>query len=181
MIAGSLRKLAWPALALALCASGPAGASSASAAMLCSTAERSVFFVEFAEGSATLTTEVQGRFFSHIFPQLAGGRYVDSLYVLASGDIAEGADWDKASAEARAADHGLAQKRIEAIRAMILSSGQEIGSAPIEVKARENKQVLSAEEMAANPDITAQVRAGIAATIRDRAPAAPAGQPMPVC
>lgn len=180
MVAELIRKFAWPALAMALYA-GLGGYASASTALLCSTSERSVFFVEFAEGSATLTTEVHGRFFSHIFPRLAGGRYVDSLYVLASGDIAEGDDWDKASAQARLADQALAQERIEAIRAMISGAGSELGSAPIEVKARENKQVLSAEEMAANPDITQQVRAGIAATIRERTPAAPAGQPVPVC
>ncbi|HEX8215534.1 MAG TPA: hypothetical protein VF582_08705, partial [Allosphingosinicella sp.] len=76
-------------------------ASADSAQAMCSSSERRVFFVEFDDGSAKPDETLPERLSALLLPSTAGGRYVSSYTVLASGDIGEGANWDNASESAR--------------------------------------------------------------------------------
>jgi hypothetical protein len=106
---------------------------------------------------------------------------VSSYIVLASGDIAEGADWDKAQETARAADRQLGEARSASIRAMLAALPGALRSSHVQATVRQNRQAFSAEEMRANPLLNARVRAGIAADIRMRAPKRKSKKPVPVC
>jgi hypothetical protein len=148
---------------------------------LCVSSERRVFFVEFDEGSTKLDEALSGRLSSFLLPSIAGGRYVTSYIVLASGDIAEGVDWDNAEEKARDQDRRLGEGRSASIRAMLAALPEALRSGHVQATVRQNRQVFSAAEIRANPSLNARVRAGIAADIRMRAPRRKSKKPVPVC
>lgn len=148
---------------------------------VCSTATRVVHFVEYPEGGAALTPEIERRFADEISSHLREGRVVESYYVLASGDIAEGAAWDAAAPDQRSADRRLGEARAASLRDMLARMVGALRSPRVEVKIRDNRQVFSAAELAADPRLNQRLRAGVAVTIRAPAPVVPEGQPAPVC
>ena len=152
-----------------------------SPAKACATSERSVFFVEFDDGSAALPASVGERLSAQLLPSISGQKYVDSYFILASGDVAEGAAWNEAPQSARAADVRLGWVRYAAIRAMLKSQQRPLRSKTIGVKIRDNRQVLTEAEMQANPRLNPRVRAAIVADIRIRAPKPRKGRPVPTC
>lgn len=156
-------------------------ASADPAQALCASSERRVFFVEFDAGSTKLDEALSGRLSSFLLPSVTGGRYVTSYIVLASGDIAEGADWDKAQETARAADRRLGEARSASIKAMLAGLPETLRSGHVQATVRQNRQVFSEEEVRANPSLNARVRAGIVADIRMRAPKRKSKKPVPVC
>jgi len=167
------------ALVLAACTSAVLAPP---ASALCANVKRSVFFVEFGEGSDSLPPNLAAAFGAHLAPDLATGRYVDSYTILASGDLAEGADWDRASPETRAADRRLGERRAAALEAMIRAvGGPSLRPDMFRITIRDNRQVFTPDELAANPDLNPRVRAGIMAEIRDRAPERKKGEPVPLC
>ena len=157
------------------------GAQPSPAMAYCSSSERSVFFVEFEQGSAALPAGVRGRLAARLLPSLSGGRYVDSYFILASGDIAEGSDWEAAPDSARAADRKLGEARSASIRAMLKAQPKPLRTRSIEVKVRDNRQVFSDQELQANPALNPRIRAGIVADVRTRAPKRRKGEPVPLC
>ena len=152
-----------------------------SPAAACATSERSVFFVEFDDGISALEGATAERFRAQLLPFLTAPKYVDSYYVLASGDVGEGADWNAASERARSDDLALGRARSVAIRAMLDAQPKQLRSKSIEVKIRDSRQVLTEAEMQANPRLNARVRAAIVADIRTRADRPRKGRPVPVC
>gem|GEM_PF-7091327 len=172
--AGARTKLALAALLLG------AGVQ-VSPALACVSSERSVFYVEYDDGSAALPASVGERLREQLLPSISGQKYVDSYFILASGDVAEGAPWDAANESARAADVRLGWVRYAAIRAMLESQPRLLRSKTIKVKIRDNRQVLSEAEMQANPSLTLRTRAAIVADIRIRAPKPRKGRPVPTC
>lgn len=150
-------------------------------AAACISSERSVFYVEFDDGSAALPGATAERFRAHLLPSISGQKYVDSYFILASGDVAEGAAWNAAPARTRAADVRLGWVRYGAIRAMLESQPRPLRSKSISVKIRDNRQVLTEAEMRANPRLTLRTRAAIVADIRIRAPKPRKGEPVPTC
>lgn len=168
--------------ALLLLAGGASSVMAPPASAFCMSAKRSVFFVEFAQGSDSLPAELRSAFAAHLAPDLGVGRYVDSYTILASGDLAEGAEWDGAPAEARAADRLLGERRAAALEAMIRAeTGTPLSGDRIRVTIRDNRQVFTDEELAANPALNPRLRAGIMADIRDVPPKRKKGEPVPVC
>lgn len=167
------------ALALAGCS---AAIVAPPASAMCSNATRTVHFVEFAEGSDALPPNLKAAFDARLAPDLGTGRYVDSYTILASGDLAEGAEWDGAAAEARAADRRLGERRAAALEAMVREgSSTPLDADRVRVTVRENRQVFSDEQLAADPALNQRIRAGIMAEIRDRTPRRKKGEPVPVC
>ncbi len=167
------------AAALLLAACAPAVLAPPASAM-CANVKRSVYFVEFAPGSDALPPNLADAFGAHLAPDLGTGRYVDSYTILASGDLAEGAEWDSAPPEARASDHRLGERRAAALKAMIRAQDSTRDDM-IQVTIRDNRQVFTDEELAANPALNPNVRAGIMAQIRDVPPNRKKGEPVPLC
>jgi hypothetical protein len=156
-------------------------ASANPAQAMCSSSERRVFFVEFDDGSAKPDETLPERLSALLLPSTAGGRYVSSYTVLASGDIGEGADWDRAPESARAADRRLGETRSASIKAMLATLPEALRSGLVQVTVRQNRQIFSEEELRANRSLNARVRAGIVADIRVRPPKRKSKKPVPVC
>jgi hypothetical protein len=178
----SFRSAGLAAAAWALAVIASAGFAPPASAF-CSMATPNVFFFEFAPGEHEVPPALVRAFVAHLFPDLAGGdRYVDSYTILASGDLAEGPEWDDATPAAQAADHLLGEKRAAAIEAMIRKdAGPSVRSEVFRVFVRPNRQVLTASDMAANPALTPRVRAGVRADVRDRPVEREKGEPVPLC
>ncbi|HEY5721828.1 MAG TPA: hypothetical protein VIT45_05850 [Allosphingosinicella sp.] len=163
-----------------LLAAGASAVLAPPASAFCANVKRSVYFVEFAPGSDALPPNLAAAFSAHLAPDLGTGRYVDSYTILASGDLAEGAEWDSAPSEARASDRRLGERRGAALEAMIRARDLPRDDM-IQVTIRDNRQVFSADELAANPALNPNVRAGIMAQIRDVPPKRKKGEPVPLC
>lgn len=146
----------------------------------CMNSERAAAFFEFPNGSAVLPEGAAEAFRLDLRSRLADGRYVDSYQILASGDLAEGAEWAQAPAEARLADRRLGEARAEAIRALIGAGPPELRSTAITVTIRENRQVFTPDQIKGDPRLNERLRAGVAADIRERMEL-PKGSPVPVC
>jgi hypothetical protein len=151
------------------------------AAAYCATSDRKVLFVEFARGSAALANTVTERLNAQLLPEISQGRYIASYYILASGDLAEGSVWESAGTAERLADRKLGEARSASIKAMLEAQPGSLRSKTIEVKIRDNRQVLTEQELQANPLLNVRVRAGIVADVRMRAPKRRKGSPVPVC
>jgi len=156
-------------------------ATHSSPAAACASSERSVFYVEYDEGSAALPGSIAERLRAQLLPSLSGQKYVASYYVLASGDVAEGAAWDSAPQAARAADHRLGEARSEALRSLLEAQPEPLRTGTIEVKVRDNRQLLTEAELRANPRLSPRTRAAIVADIRIREPEQFKGRPVPLC
>lgn len=157
------------AAALLLVAAGPAHG-------FCGGATRLLMPIEFAPGSAALEPGLAARAEGFAAAHGPVGTGIDSFAVTVMGDLGEGAEYDAASAEARAADKALAEARLAAIRAALA------GRKPItDVRLRETRQLFSAEDLAKNPMLNDRVRAGLFLSVMAPRPRVKKGQPVPVC
>lgn len=147
----------------------------------CGSSDRRVFYVEFKAGSSTVGESLRRRLMAYLLPSISADSYVASYYVLASGDIGEGADWARATARARSSDKKLGAARAASIESMLKSLPEALRSGSIELKVRENRQVFGQAELRANPFLNPRIRSGIVADIRVREGSSRRGQPVPLC
>lgn len=147
----------------------------------CGSAERRVFYVMFETGSAVPGKDLRERLAAYLSASVSADSRVASYYVLASGDIGEGADWAGASMRARSADKALGAARAAAIDSLLRALPPALRADSIELKIRENRQVFSPAELRANPFLNPRIRAGIVADIRPREDGSRKGEPVPVC
>lgn len=152
-----------------------------SPAAACVSSQRSVFFVEFEEGSAVLPEPLAERFRAQLLGSISGQKYVASYGILASGDVAEGTPWNDASESVRAADLRLGQARAAILRAMLKRQPKPLRSKAIEVTVRGNRQVFTEAQLRADPRLNHRIRGAIVADVRTRSPRPRKGQPVPTC
>lgn len=151
-----------------LVAAGPAQGA-------CGGATQLLMPIEFDPGSAALEP-LAPRVRRFALAYGPAGTDIDSIAVTVMGDLGEGAEYDGASAEARAADKALAEARLAAIRARL-----DFGKPLTDVNIRATRQIFGAEDVAANPMLNDRVRAGLFLSMMvPRGPAKP-GQPVPTC
>ncbi len=98
--------------------------------------------------------------------------------VIASGDIAEGDDFDRASADARASDRALGQARLAALETAILA---DVPTASIETVLRDNRQVYTEAARAVDPLLSDDVRAAVFVRLEPPPSIPVPGQPVPTC
>jgi hypothetical protein len=153
----------------------------ASPAAACVSSERSVFFVEFEEGSAAVPGGFAERLAAQLLPSISGQKYVASYSVVASGDVAEGAPWDAAPESARAADLKLGRARSVSLRTVLETQPRPLRSKSIQVTVRGNRQVFSEAELQANPRLNPRIRGAVVADIRVRSAKPRKGRPVPTC
>ncbi|HEY0412441.1 MAG TPA: hypothetical protein VGD66_04800 [Allosphingosinicella sp.] len=137
--------------------------------------------MEFKTGSSIVGTNVRERLTAYLLPSMSADLRIASYYVLASGDIGEGADWTHASVRARSADKKLGAARAASIEAMLHTLPKELRSESIELKVRDNRQVFGEAELRANPFLNPRIRAGIVADVRAREDESRKGEPVPLC
>lgn len=152
-----------------------------SPAAACVPLERSVFFVEFDQGSAILPQPIAERFRAQLLGSISRQKYVAAYGIVASGDVAEGTPWNEASESDRAADLRLGQARAEFLRAMLKRQPKQLRSKAIETSIRGNRQVFTEAQLRANPRLNQRIRGAIVTDIRTRSPKPRKGQPVPTC
>jgi hypothetical protein len=154
----------------------PAGRATA-----CSSSERVVSYAEFAPGGVQPAGDFAARLRARMGGAVRPGNRVDSYHILASGDVAEGADWNAASAEGKQADTRLGEARVAALRGLIESLPPELRSPHVSVHVREGRQLFTSAQTAQNPALTEALRGAIVADIRPDLPPPRPGEPVPVC
>ena len=166
-----MRRIGWAAIA------GVALALAAPARAFCGGVNHGMLPVEFAPGSAAIDAGFGARVVAFAKGYGEAGREIDSLAVLAMGDLGEGAEYDAASAEARAKDKALGEARLAAIRDAVTPLGEPI----TDTKVRPTRQIITPELIAANPMLNERVRAGVFIYLAfPRAKTKP-GEPVPLC
>jgi hypothetical protein len=180
MAPGLRGKMRWAAL-LAAALLGAVVGHGAPADAYCGSSDRKLFYVLFETGSAVPGKDLRARLTAYLSPSVSADSRVASYYVLASGDIGEGADWAGASMRARSADKALGAARAAAIASLLHTLPPALRADSIELKIRENRQVFSQAELRANPFLNPRIRAGIVAYIRPREDERRKGEPVPLC
>ncbi|NIJ21770.1 hypothetical protein FHS95_003481 [Sphingomonas naasensis] len=164
-------EMAWrgAVAAMLLVAAGPAHG-------FCGGVTRLMMPIEFAPGSAALAPGLAARVQGFAQAHGPAAADIDSIAVTVMGDLGEGAEYDGASTEARAADKALAEARLAAIRAQ-LDPGKPITDA----KLRETRQIFTAEDVARNPMLNDRVRAGLFLSMMVPRGPVKKGEPVPLC
>jgi hypothetical protein len=144
----------------------------------CSSSERVVHYVEFAPGSWAVSDASFIQLLYRI-TRVRAGRPVDSYRILASGDLAEGMEWQHAAPRARERDRRLGRARVNALRNYLRRLPRSHRARVITHAVRANRQVFTADEQTANPALTDRLRAVVVADLRF--PRLPQGQPVPLC
>lgn len=158
-------------------------AALAAAALTCSApSQLDRLLVEFPDGSAEPAAALDGQL--QALWQAAMLRSVDDYVIVGyrivgSGDIAEGEARATASTEARAADDELGRARVALMADAVRGRGAP--EAQIDAILREGRQVFTAEQMAADPALTDQVRGGVFLLSEVPRPEPVPGEPVPVC
>ena len=172
------RGLAVAAVLAAMSGAGSGGATAAAAAYC--TAAPTILFLEFAPGSAELPPPFELELVNQLLAANAQKLYADEAALLTMGDIAEGADWQAASATARAADKALGEARMAAVQAVLARLPPALRPASVKPHVRDNRQLLRAEDIAANSRLNDRLRGGIWLSMASRVRPTP-GQPQPIC
>jgi hypothetical protein len=154
----------------------PAGRAAA-----CSSSERVVSYAEFAPGAAEPTGAFAAQLLERMTRVVGSGMRVASYRIVASGDVAEGVDWNAASPEMKQADTALGEARVARLRALIDNLPPALRSGHVSTHVREGRQLFTSEQRSENPALTDGLRAGIVADIRPDLPAPRPGEPVPVC
>ena len=174
-----MRGRGWVIAAVLAAMSGAGSGAPAAAAAICAAAP-TILFVEFAPGSSELPPPFELELVNQLLGANAQKLYADEAAVLTMGDIAEGADWQVASAHSRAADQALGEARMAAVQAVLDRLPPALRPRTIKPHVRANRQLLKAEEIAADPRLNDRLRGGISLTMASRVPPAP-GVPQPTC
>lgn len=141
------------ALAALALAAGPARG-----AAFCSSTP-TVTYVHFPIGSAQLPDRVASEHVAKLAPLISSSSRLVSYSILAMGDLAEGAEWDNASAEARTADRALASARAAALRLMLRRLPKRYRTRFVGAHARPSRQLFTVEQQLAEPGLHNGVRA----------------------
>jgi hypothetical protein len=154
----------------------PAGPAAA-----CSSSERVVSYAEFARGGAEPTGDFAARLLDRMIARVPAGMKVDSYYILASGDVAEGAEWTAASPQTKAADTALGEARVAALRTLLDALPPALRSDHVSAHIRDGRQLFTSQQRAENPALTDALRAAVVADVRPDLPPPAPGEPVPVC